>query len=110
MDQLESVRKAQRQCARADFQRWSTALAFRDSRVAELDRDEKLSPMARRKAVNAIALELAQALRVSEQAVWRLLERARRLKDRAPVVWAAFATGMITEQKVVVVASALERV
>ena len=100
---------ALRASAQADFQLWRTVLDHRDERVAEIERDPSTTTMYRHMAVNAVALEIAQALRISEQQVWRVAEQARRLRDHLPTVWSAFASGAITQQKASTLAVVVDR-
>ncbi|MGA9716017.1 MAG: DUF222 domain-containing protein [Aeromicrobium sp.] len=96
-------------CARAEFAKWNAVLAHREDAVAALDRDADRTLMFRRMAVNAIALEIAQTLHVSEQQVWRMVEQGGRLRDLLPSVWSAFAEGIIDAQKASVLAVAVDR-
>ncbi len=95
-------------CAQAEFAKWQGVLAYRDEQVAALDRGDH-SPMYRRMAVNAVALRIAQTLRISEQQVWRILEQGSRLREHLPTAWAAFADGAIDAQKASVLAVAVDR-
>ena len=97
-----------RSCAQAEFATWQGVLAYRDQQVEALDRGDH-SPMYRRMAVNAIALEIAQTLRISEAQVWRIVEQGSRLREHLPTAWAAFADGAIDAQKASVLAVAVDR-
>jgi len=94
-------------CARAEYAKWQAIIEERDAQVARIPIDE--SPMYRRMAVNAVALDIAQRLRVSEQQVWRIIEQGTRLRDRAPLTWTAFALGLVDARKASVIAGAVER-
>jgi hypothetical protein len=97
-----------RSCAQAEFATWQGVLAYRDEQVEALDRGDH-SSMYRRMAVNAIALEIAQTLRISEQQVWRIVEQASRLREHLPSAWAAFAAGDIGAQKASILAVCVDR-
>jgi hypothetical protein len=97
-------------CAQAEFIKWHAVLAHRDEQIAVLDRDDSLTSMYRRMAVNAIALKIAQTLHISEQQVWRVVEQGGRLRDHLPSAWAAFADGAVDAQKASVLAVAIDRV
>lgn len=97
-----------RSCAQAEFATWQGVLAYRDERIEALDRGDH-APMYRRMAVNAIALEIAQTLRISEQRVWRIVEQGSRLREHLPTTWAAFADGAVDAQKASILAVAVDR-
>lgn len=101
---------ADRAAAAAQAARWNAVLSFRDEQLAALDRQTDLSPMRRRMAVNRIALDVAQCLRISEQTVWRIVEAGERLRSRTPLTWQAFLDGRISEQKASVISSVIDRV
>jgi hypothetical protein len=95
-------------CARAEFAKWDSVLAYRDEQIDSLDRADT-SSMFRRMATNAVALQIAQTLRISEQQVWRIVEQGSRLREQLPSVWAAFADGVIDAQKASVLAVCVDR-
>ncbi len=103
-----SLTHAATACARAEFAKWHAVLVFRDEQVAALDRADH-SPMYRRMAVNAVALRIAQTLRISEQQVWRIIEQGSRLREHLPTTWAAFGDGIIDAQKASILAVAVDR-
>lgn len=109
MDPRPRLADAASACARAEFVKWHAVLTHRDEAVAQLDRDPSLTSMYRRMAANAIALDIAQTLHISEQQVWRIVEQGSRLRDHLPSAWAAFAAGTIDAQKASVVAVAVDR-
>ncbi|MGJ9422884.1 DUF222 domain-containing protein [Aeromicrobium sp. CF3.5] len=95
-------------CAQAEFAKWQGVLAYRDEQIAALDRGDH-SSMYRRMGVNAVALKIAQTLRISEQQVWRIVEQGGRLREHLPSVWAAFGDGVIDAQKASTLAVAVDR-
>ena len=101
---------AKRACAQAEHALWSAVLAERDARTAELDRDGSTTSMWRRMAVNRIALDIARDLHLSEPQVWRIIHAAETIRDHAPSVWVAFASGSIDASRVAIVSNALQRV
>jgi len=98
---------AARACARAEFEKWSAVLDLREQMVDEIEADA--TAMFRCTAINAVCLEIAQLLKISEQQVWHIAEQSRRLRDRAPRVWAAFADGLFDAQKAATISAAIER-
>jgi len=101
---LEVVAQA---CARAEHAKWAAVIAEREAQIARIDGSR--SSMYRRMAINAVGLDIAQRLRISEQQVWRIVEQGTRLRDRAPASWRAFAMGLLDERKASIVAAAIER-
>jgi len=96
-----------RASARAEHEKWATVLELHEHMVADIESDT--TSIFRRTAINAAALEIAQLLRISEQQVWRIVEQAERLRDRAPRIWAAFGEGRFDAQKASTLAAAVER-
>lgn len=99
--------EAARASARAEFARWSAVLQLREALIADIEATE--SPMFRRMAVNATALEVGHLLHLSEQQVWRITEQASRLRDDVPTAWTAFCDGVIDAQRASTIAVAVDR-
>ncbi|WP_370240392.1 DUF222 domain-containing protein [Aeromicrobium sp.] len=90
-DVLEGLTSLARERARAEASELVAMLRFRD---AELVRTAGIeSPMVRLVERSAIALEIGQAMGLSEGQVTSRLAAAERLRERAPQTWLAFRRG-----------------
>ncbi|MCO7239333.1 HNH endonuclease signature motif containing protein [Aeromicrobium sp. CnD17-E] len=90
-DVLEGLTSLGRERARAEAAELVAMLRFRD---AELVRTAGIeSPMVRLVERSAIALEIGQAVGLSEGQVTSRLAAADRLRERAPQTWLAFRRG-----------------
>ncbi|MDR6117748.1 hypothetical protein QE370_000932 [Aeromicrobium sp. SORGH_AS981] len=88
---LEGLTSLARERARAEASELVAMLRFRD---AELVRTAGIeSPMVRLVDRSAIALEMGQAMGLSEGQVTGRLAAAERLRERAPQTWLAFRRG-----------------
>lgn len=97
-------------CARAEHALWTAVLAERDARTAELDRDGSTTSMWRRMAINRIAFDIARDLQLSEPQIWRIIHAAETVRDQAPSMWSAFASGSVDAARVSIVSNAFQRV
>ncbi len=88
---LEGLTSLARERARAEASELVAMLRFRD---AELVRTAAIeSPMVRLVERSAIALEIGQAMGLSEGQVTNRLAAAERVRERAPQTWLAFRRG-----------------
>ncbi|EFQ82791.1 HNH endonuclease domain protein [Aeromicrobium marinum DSM 15272] len=93
--------------ARAEAESWSAMLEFREAEHARTEAVE--SPMLRLVERSAIALEIGQAMGLSEGQVVHRLAAAQRVRDSAPHVWVAFSRGRIDGARVREISLTIEK-
>ncbi|MCY7289392.1 MAG: 13E12 repeat family protein, partial [Cryobacterium sp.] len=95
-----------RERARAESDELDAMLRYRD---AEMARTEDVRPMLRRQIErSAIALEIGQALGMSEGQVHHRLAAAQRVREHTPFVWIAFRAGRIDLARVREISQAVD--
>lgn len=102
---LDAARRAR---AMAEFEEWKIVAAHHRRRVAEIDRSDAIvlrKELERRE----VTLEIAHALHVSERRVWAIVSDASTLRERTPLVWAAFRAGDLDAERVSAIADTAER-
>ena len=97
-----------RASARAEFVVWSTLLDETDRAIDAINASD-VTPMVKQVELSFVAQELGQRICWSEGQVSHLVAKARRLRDKAPTVWAAFAAGLIDAARAREIASTIDR-
>ncbi|GAA1724845.1 HNH endonuclease signature motif containing protein [Aeromicrobium alkaliterrae] len=90
---LRELRAARRERARAEAREWTAMVTFRDNALTRLRRDA--SPLRRGLERDAIHLQLARELQMSEGQVVDRLAAADRLLEHGPKSWKAFVAGHV---------------
>lgn len=105
---VEAVEAAARAQARAEFATWSAVLDCHESNRAAIDAgdDPVLVKELQRRAVTT---EISQRLHITENAVWRIVCLAERIRDRAPLTWQAFADGRIDASRAAAISDCLSK-
>jgi hypothetical protein len=102
---LDAARRAR---AVAEFEEWKLIAAHHRRRVAEIDRSDEIV-LGKELARREVTLEIAQALRVTERHVWAIVFETETLRERTPLVWAAFRAGDLDADRVSAIADTAER-
>src|SRR5690606_7852736 len=97
-----------RRRALAEFQEWAVVVGHHDRRTAEIDRTDDIL-LSKELARREVVLELAQALHITERAVWAIIFQARAVLERTPAVWRAFSVGDLDAARVSAIADTAER-
>lgn len=97
-----------RRRAVAEFQEWAVVVGHHDQRTAEIDRTDDIV-LSKELARREVVLELAQALHITERAVWAIIFQARAVLERTPAVWRAFSAGDLDAARVSAIADTAER-
>lgn len=93
--------------ARAEFAEWAAVIAFHQESRADIDLSDQPA-MVKRMEVNAIAMEIADALVMSEGSVYRILSQGSAVAHRAPMTWLAFGRGDLDAGKISEIAHAVD--
>lgn len=101
---LAALRRAR---ARAEWAEWDAVLAFNQARRADIDHSDA-SAMFKRMELNAIAMEIADALVLSEASVYRILSQGSAVAHRAPMTWLAFERGDLDAGKISEISHAVD--
>jgi len=99
---------AARRRARAEHAEWSLVIAAHGRGTAAVDGTDA-PEIGKELGRREVTLEIAQALNLTENAVWRILVLGSEVRDRAPSVWSAFAQGEIDAARVVAIGSTLAK-
>lgn len=115
MDQLLTVSpthadlaEATRMRARAEWTEWSTMLTVAEAEEAAIRASESSGPL-RQAELSFIPTDIARTMHWSEGQVTHRVAQARRVRDKAPLVWEAFGAGGIDAAKAREISSAIER-
>ena len=101
----DAVRRAR---AMAEFVEWQFVVEHHAMRVAEIDRTDDVV-ISKELARREIALELAEALHVSENSIWAIVSEVEVLRSRVPAVWSAYERGDIDGVRVSAIAATAEK-
>lgn len=99
---------ARRRRAMAEFAEWSVVVTHHAEQTAAIDRTDDIV-LSKELARREVVLELAQALHVTEKAVWAIVFWARAIRERTPAVWEAFREGDLDASRVTAIADCAER-
>lgn len=105
--QIARLSDAARVRALAEAAEWAVMVSHRDAEWARIER--LTSPMRRLVERSGIAVELAEAMGLSEAQVHARLATADRVMERAPQSWLAFGRGEIDAARVREIATGLDR-
>ncbi|WP_313406294.1 DUF222 domain-containing protein [Aeromicrobium sp.] len=97
-----------RRRAIAEYEQWTVVVSHHDRRTAEIDRTDDIV-LSKELARREVVLELAQALHITERAVWAIIFQSRTVRERTPSVWAAFRAGDLDAARVSAIADTAER-
>jgi len=92
--------------ARAEARETEGMLRFRDAELKRIDALER--PLQRQIERAGIALDIGQAMRLSEGQVQHRLMAAERVREQAPITWLAFRDGRINEARVREISQAID--
>ena len=95
--------------ARAEWVEWSTMLAFYEQREAAIEERENPRLFERQAELSMIAMQIGRNTGMSEGQVAVLVSAARRVRDKAPLVWAAFADGRVDAPRVRHISGAIDK-
>jgi len=98
---LQGAARAQ---ARAEFATRSMVLTAHEHGTRDVDAED-VPAIAKELGRRAVTLDLAQALRVTENRVWGMVRDAAALRDRAPRTWIAFGDGSIDAARAAAIAA-----
>lgn len=101
----DAVRRAR---AQAEFAEWAFVANRHAAQVAKIDRTDQIV-LSKELARREVTLDLAQALHVSEQAVWAIVSAVEVLRERVPAVWDAFRSGDVDAARARAIADTAER-
>jgi hypothetical protein len=109
-DEAEAgLAEATRARARAEAVEWGRMLAFHEMRAVAIERVENPRVFQRQAELSMIALEIARQTGLSEMQVVCRVAAARRVRDKAPLVWAAFQAGRLDAARVREISGAIEK-
>ncbi|MBC9225133.1 DUF222 domain-containing protein [Aeromicrobium sp. 636] len=94
--------------ARAEYATWSMILAAHTLGTDEVDAQDA-PPIGKELGRREVTLEIAQALHVTENRVWAIVNDARTVRDRATRVWIAFHDGSLDAARVSQIAATIDR-
>lgn len=94
--------------ARAEFAEYEAILIYQRRAAAEIE-DSDLPAITRLMHLNLVTVEIAQAMKLAETTVQRMVSQASRVRSQAPRVWSAFSTGLIDAVRVRLIAAALDK-
>jgi len=100
---------ATRSRARAEAIEWARMLDFHEMREAAIKRVENSRVFQQQAELSMIAFEMARQTGLSEMQVLYRVAAARRVRDRAPGVWAAFQAGRLDAARVREISGAIEK-
>ena len=95
--------------ARSEWVEWSTMLAYYEQREAAIKERENPRLFERQAEVSMIAMEIGCKTGMSEGQVSMLVSAARRVRDKAPTVWAAFEAGRVDAPRIRHISSAVDK-
>ncbi|HJR90594.1 MAG TPA: DUF222 domain-containing protein [Aeromicrobium sp.] len=101
--------EAARQRAQAEAVEWARILAFHEMREAAIEQVENPRVFQKQAELSLIALEIGRQTGLSEMQVRYRVAAARRVRDKAPSVWTAFADGRIDAARVREISGAIEK-
>jgi hypothetical protein len=98
-------------CARAKAEavEWGRMLAFYEMREAAIERVENPRMFQKQAELSMIAMEIGRRTGLSEMQVVHRVAAARRVRDQAPSVWAAFQAGRLDAARVREISGAIEK-
>lgn len=99
---------AARRRAQAEAAEWATMLAYSEAREAAI-RSADRPTLIRECELSFIAHDIGQAMGFSDGQATARLATARRVREQAPAVWAAFVDGRIDAARVWEISGAVER-
>ncbi|HUP99737.1 MAG TPA: DUF222 domain-containing protein, partial [Aeromicrobium sp.] len=100
---------ATRERARAEAAEWASMLAYFESRESEIQARANPRLFERQAELSTIALDIGRATGHSEAQVCHRVAAARRLRDKTPAVWSAFAQGRVDAARVREIAGAVDK-
>lgn len=110
IDEAEAgLAEATRARARAEAVEWARMLDFHELREAAIKRAVDPRVFQQQAELSMIALEIARQTGLSEMQVLYRVAAARRVRDRAPGVWAAFHAGRLDAARVREISGAIEK-
>ena len=104
-DAFAEVRRGR---AQAEFAEWNLVIGFREREIRRIDSTDD-APISKELARRAIALDIAQQLRITENAVWRMIVQGEEVRDRTPAVWAAFREGVLDARRIGLIADVVAK-
>jgi hypothetical protein len=100
---------ATRSRAQAEAVEWARMLDFHEMRSAAIKQAENPRMFQHQAELSMIALEIARQTGLSEMQVLYRVSAARRVRDQAPLVWAAFQGGRLDAARVREISGAIEK-
>ena len=100
---------ATRSRAQAEAVEWARMLDFHEMREAAIKQVENPRVFQQQAELSMIALEIARQTGLSEMQVCHRVAAARRVRDTAPLVWAAFQAGRVDAARVREISGAIEK-
>lgn len=109
--ELAEAKLAEATCTRAQAEavEWGLMLAFHEMREAAIERVEHPRLFQKQAELSMIAMEIGRRTGLSEMQVTYRVAAARRVRDKAPSVWAAFQAGRLDAARVREISSAIEK-
>ncbi|MBC9225725.1 DUF222 domain-containing protein [Aeromicrobium sp. 636] len=104
-DAFAAVRRGR---AQAEFTEWNLVISHREREIRRIDATDD-APISKELARRAVTLEIAQQLRLPENAVWRIIVQGEEVRDRAPTVWNAFRDGVLDARRIGLIADVVAR-
>jgi len=107
---LDEAELAEATCARAQAEavEWGRMLAFYEMREAAIERVENPRMFQKQAELSMIAMEIGRRTGLSEMQVVYRVAAARRVRDKAPSVWAAFQEGRLDAVRIREISGAIE--
>lgn len=104
----QRLQEAHRARARAEFAEWEEIQRYHAQRIADLETDGTPA-MLKRMTANAIMLDIADELKMSEGNAWRIYHHGIDVRSKCPATWDAFRQGTIDAAKTSAIAHALDQ-
>lgn len=94
--------------AKAEWLEWSTFVELADAEEAAVRSGGSTGPL-RQAELSFIPTDMARTVHWSDGQVCHRVAQARRVRDKSPLVWSAFAEGRVDGAKVREIAAAIDR-
>ncbi len=110
MDPLaaDAFEDARRSRAQAEFAEWNLVLTHRERELRRIDTSDEVA-IGKELARREVTLQIARQLRLTENAIWRIIVLGEEIRDRTPQVWSSFREGVLDAQRIGIIAGTVAK-